>query len=51
VAWDKGHVWFNFFLTSFSENLVVERIWLCRESEYCCDYMRRKMNVSIGFRI
>jgi hypothetical protein len=27
-------VWFSFFLTSFSENLVVVRIWLCRESEY-----------------
>jgi hypothetical protein len=24
----EGHVWFNFFLTSFSENLVVGRIWL-----------------------
>jgi hypothetical protein len=29
-----GPVWFSFFLTSFSENLVVGRIWLCRESEY-----------------
>jgi hypothetical protein len=29
-----GPVWFSFFLTSFSENLAVERIWLCRESEY-----------------
>jgi hypothetical protein len=23
-----GPVWFSFFLTSFSENLAVERIWL-----------------------
>jgi hypothetical protein len=23
---NQGHVWFSFFLTSFSENLVVERI-------------------------
>jgi hypothetical protein len=29
-----GPVWFNFFLTSFSENLAVGRIWLCTESEY-----------------
>jgi hypothetical protein len=29
-----GPVWFSFFLTSFSENLAVGRIWLCRESEY-----------------
>jgi hypothetical protein len=27
-------VWFSFFLTSFSENLAVGRIWLCREPEY-----------------
>jgi hypothetical protein len=27
-------VWFSFFLTNFSENLAVRRIWLCRESEY-----------------
>jgi hypothetical protein len=31
---DYGPVWFSFFLTSFSENLAVGRIWLCRESEY-----------------
>jgi hypothetical protein len=31
---DKGSVWFTFFLTSFSENLAMVRIWLCRESEY-----------------
>jgi hypothetical protein len=30
----NGSVWFSFFLTSFSENLAVGRIWLCRESEY-----------------
>jgi hypothetical protein len=29
-----GPVWFSFFLTSFSVNLAVRRIWLCRESEY-----------------
>jgi hypothetical protein len=27
-------VWISFFLTSFSENLAVGRICLCRESEY-----------------
>jgi hypothetical protein len=31
---DIRHVWFSFFLTSFSENLAVGRIWLCIESEY-----------------
>jgi hypothetical protein len=31
---DIGPVWFSFFLTSFSVNLAVRRIWLCRESEY-----------------
>jgi hypothetical protein len=30
---DMGPVWFSFFLTNFSENLAVERIWLYRESE------------------
>ena len=44
-------VWFSFFLTSFSENLAVERIWLWEESEYCVDYVRRKMKWSKGFRI
>jgi hypothetical protein len=29
-----GPVCFSFFLTSFSENLAAERIWLYRESEY-----------------
>jgi hypothetical protein len=33
-AADLGPVCFSFFLTSFSENLAVVRIWLCRESEY-----------------
>jgi hypothetical protein len=31
---DMEPIWFSFFLTSFSENLAVGRIWLCRESEY-----------------
>jgi hypothetical protein len=31
---NKGPVWFSFLLTSFSENLTVGRIWLCRESKY-----------------
>jgi hypothetical protein len=39
------------FLTSFSENLVVERIWLWEESEYCVHYVRRKMKWSKGFMI
>jgi hypothetical protein len=34
-----GPVWFSFFLTSFSENLVVERIWLWGEFEYHYDYV------------
>jgi hypothetical protein len=36
-------VWFSFFLTSFSENLTVERIWLWEESDNRGDYVRRKM--------
>jgi hypothetical protein len=28
VLADKGSVWFSFFLTSFSKNLAVGRIWL-----------------------
>jgi hypothetical protein len=39
------------FLTSFSENLAVRRIWLWRESEYRGDYVRRKMKWSKEFRI
>jgi hypothetical protein len=31
---EEEPVWFSFFLTSFSENLAVGKIWLCRESEY-----------------
>jgi hypothetical protein len=34
-----GPVWFSFFLTSFSENLAVRRIWLWEESEYHYDYV------------
>jgi hypothetical protein len=26
-----GSVWFSFFLINFSENLAVQRIWLCEE--------------------
>jgi hypothetical protein len=48
---DYMPVWFSFFLTSFSENLAVERIWLWEESEYCVDYVQRKMKWSKGFRI
>jgi hypothetical protein len=36
---DDGPVWFGFFLTSFSENLAVQRIWLWRESEHHYDYV------------
>jgi hypothetical protein len=48
---DYGPVWFSFFLTSFSENLVVGRIWLWRESEYHYDYVWRKIKLFIGLRI
>jgi hypothetical protein len=44
-------VWFSFFLTSFSENLAVGRIWLWRESEYHYDYVWRKIKLFIGLRI
>jgi hypothetical protein len=44
-------VCFSLFLTSFSENLAVKRIWLWGEFEYRGNYMWRKMNESIGFRI
>jgi hypothetical protein len=40
-----------FFLTSFSENLAVERIWLWEESEYHYDYVWRKIKLFIGLRI
>jgi hypothetical protein len=46
-----GSVWFGFFLTSFSENLAVMRIWLWVESEYHYDYMWRKIKLFIGLRI
>jgi hypothetical protein len=39
------------FLTSFSKNLAVGRIWLCRESEYHYDYVERKIKLSMGLRI
>jgi hypothetical protein len=39
------------FLTNFSENLAVGRIWLWRESEYHYDYVWRKIKLSMGFRI
>jgi hypothetical protein len=46
-----GPVWFSFFLTSFSENLAVGRIWLRGESEYHYDYVWRKIKLFIGLRI
>jgi hypothetical protein len=39
------------FLTSFSENLAVGRIWLWGESEYHYDYVWRKIKLFIGLRI
>jgi hypothetical protein len=39
------------FLTSFSENLAVGRISLCREFEYHYDYVWRKIKLSMGLRI
>jgi hypothetical protein len=47
----NGPVWFSFFLTSFSENLAVGRIWLWGEFEYHYDYVCRKIKLFIGFRI
>jgi hypothetical protein len=46
----NGHVWFSFFLTSFSENLAMGRIWLWEKSEYHYDYVWRKINLFIGLR-
>jgi hypothetical protein len=46
-----GPVWFSFFLTSFSENLAVRRIWLLGESEYHYDYVWKKIKLFIGLRI
>jgi hypothetical protein len=51
MAADSGAVWFSFFLTSFSENLAVGRIWLWRESKYHYDYVWRKIKLFIGLRI
>lgn len=34
-------VWFGFFLTRFSENLVLERIWMWIESKYQGDYVHK----------
>ena len=52
VIWRHfGPVWFSFFLTSFSENLAVGRIWLWGESEYHYDYVWRKIKLFIGLRI
>jgi hypothetical protein len=48
---DDGPVWFSFFLTNFSENLAVRRIWLCEESEYHYDYVWRKIKLFIRLRI
>jgi hypothetical protein len=28
---------FSFFLTIFFENMIVKRIWLLEESEYCAE--------------
>jgi hypothetical protein len=39
------------FLTSFSENLAVERIWPWGESEYHYDYVWSKIKLFIGLRI
>jgi hypothetical protein len=44
-------VWFSFFLTSFSKNLAVRRIWLWEESEYHYDYVWRKIKLFIGLMI
>jgi hypothetical protein len=51
MEWDVGPVWFSFFLTSFSENLAVGRIWLWEESKYHYDYVWRKIKLFIGLRI
>jgi hypothetical protein len=39
------------FLTSFSENLVVRRIWLWEESDYHYDYVWSKIKLFIVLRI
>jgi hypothetical protein len=48
---DIGSVWFSFFLTSFSENLAMRRIWLWGESKYHYDYVSRKIKLLIRLRI
>jgi hypothetical protein len=48
---NMGSVWFSFFLTNFSKNLAVRRIWLWGESEYHYDYVWRKIKLFIGLRI
>jgi hypothetical protein len=50
-ALNKVPVWFSFFLSSFSENLAVGRIWLWGESEYHYDYVWMKINLFIGLKI
>jgi hypothetical protein len=39
------------FFTNFSENLSVERIMLCRKSDYREDYVWRNLKMFIGSRI
>jgi hypothetical protein len=41
----------RFFLTSFSKNPAVGRIWLWGEYEYNYDYVWRKIKLFIGLRI
>ena len=41
----------QFFLTNFSENLAVRRIWLWEEFEYHYDYVWRKIKLFIRLRI
>jgi hypothetical protein len=44
--WDRDRAYLVQLLTSFSKNLVVERIWVRKDSEYCGDYVQRKMKWS-----
>jgi hypothetical protein len=46
-----GPVWFSFFLTSFSKNLAVVRIWLWGESGYHYNYVWSKIKLFIWLRI
>jgi hypothetical protein len=50
AQWPMGLFGSAFFLTSFSENLSVKRIWLSKEFKYHTDYMWRNMKWSKGFR-